>query len=68
MISYNNIIYDIIYTYDMIFLVISYMISYHDIPWGSICSSSAAALAPPPPAAAAASLRRFLVSAALILI
>ena len=39
--------YDIMYTYDMILLVISYMISYHDIPGGSICSSSAAALAPP---------------------
>ncbi len=30
----------------MILLVISCMISYHDIPGGSICSSSAAALAP----------------------
>ncbi len=31
----------------MILLVITYMISYHDIPGGSICSSSAAALAHP---------------------
>jgi hypothetical protein len=53
----------------MILRAISNMISYHYIPGGSICSSSAAALAPPrrAPAAAAASLRRFLVSAALIL-
>jgi hypothetical protein len=44
MISYNNIIYDIIYTYDMILLVISYMISYHDIPGGSTPPSIAPAL------------------------
>ena len=44
----------------MIMFVISYTISYHIIPGGSICSSSAAALA-----AAAASLLRFLVSAPL---
>ena len=47
MISYYDIMYDIMYTYNMILLVISCMISYHDIPGGSICSSSAAALAPP---------------------
>jgi hypothetical protein len=61
MISCNNIIYDIIYTYGMMMLVISYAISYHDIPGGPPPPS-------PPPASAAASLRRFLVSAALILL
>ncbi len=47
LISYNNIIYDIIYPYDIVMFVISYTISYHNIPGGSVCASSAAALAHP---------------------
>ena len=49
MISYYNIIHDIIYQYDMIMFMISYMISYNNIPEGSIQvrSGSDAALAPP---------------------
>ena len=43
MISFHDIIYDIMYTYDMILLVISYMISYHDIPVGSTLPSIAPA-------------------------
>ncbi len=47
--SLYDIIYDIIYTYDiMILLVISYMISYHDIPGGSTPPSIAPAAAGPP--------------------
>ena len=57
MISYNDIIYDIIYTYDMILLVISYMISYHDIPVGSTPPSIAPAAAGPRCDAKTCSLR-----------
>ena len=47
MISYYDIMYDIMYTYDMILLVISYMISYHVIPVGSTPPSIASAAAGP---------------------
>ena len=47
MISYHDIMYDIMYTYDMILLVISYMISYHVIPVSSTPPSIASAAAGP---------------------
>ncbi len=47
LISYSNIIYDFIYTHDMIIVMTSYTISHHNIPGGSIRSGAAAALAPP---------------------
>ena len=61
MISYLNIIYDIIPTHNMILPIISYIISYPVAHWAPPSPSAA-------PMAAAASLQRFLVSAALILL
>ena len=57
MISYHDIMYDIMYTYDMILLVISYMISYHVIPVGSTPPSIASAAAGPRCDAKTCSLR-----------
>ena len=48
MISYYDIMYDIMYTYNMILLVISCMISYHDIPGCSTPPSIAPAAAEAP--------------------
>ena len=59
MISYYDIMYDIMYTYNMILLVISCMISYHDIPGCSTPPSIAPAAAEPPCYAKTCSLRTY---------
>ena len=61
MISYYDIMYDIMYTYDMILHVISCMISYHDIPGCSTPPSIAPAAAEPPCYAKTCSLRTYII-------